>query len=63
MISIYIQTDSAAFDDGNKGFEVARILREMANTAESGDYTSFVADINGNFVGEMVETDEEGYLQ
>lgn len=63
MISIYIQTDSAAFDDGNKGFEVARIPQEMANTAERGNYTSFVADINGNFVGEMIETDEKGYLQ
>ena len=63
MISIYIQTESAAFDDGNKGFEVARILREMADTAENGDFTSFVMDINGNFAGEMIETDEEGYLQ
>jgi hypothetical protein len=49
-----IKTGNAAFaEDGNDGKnEVARILREIADSLESGFDAHTVRDINGNKVGE-----------
>jgi len=51
MIKIEIQTDNAAFSEGG-GYEVARILRELATKIEGGhDGPIPLMDINGNRVG------------
>lgn len=57
---IEIEMDNAAFQDGNRGRETARILREIAQTVKlfgitkkpqpfQNNYT--FSDINGNKVG------------
>jgi len=52
MIKIEIHTDNAAFDDGNKGAEVARILRALAQHWEAwGTDKVTLRDVNGNTVG------------
>lgn len=56
MITITIQTTNAAFEDNQ--FEVARILRELAEAAENDALGERkLRDINGNTVGK-VEIDE-----
>ena len=51
MINIKIKTDNDAFQDGNFGFEVARILREIAKDLEETNSTKCTyRDINGNTV-------------
>ena len=51
MFTLTIETENAAFAD-DPGAEVARILREAADTVEtSGDFTVYLNDINGNRVG------------
>lgn len=47
---IVINMDNAAFED-HPHIELARILRELATMAESGDYARTPRDINGNAVG------------
>ena len=54
MITITINTDGAAFDNGYKAPEVARILRSIADRISGEDdiNTSIVIrDINGNRCG------------
>lgn len=55
------KTDNAAFfdDEGNEaaGFEIARILREIADKYDSGVWSTNgpakpVIDVNGNRIGE-----------
>lgn len=55
------KTDSAAFHDGDgnpeAGFEIARILREIADKYDSGVWSTNgpalpVKDANGNRIGE-----------
>lgn len=46
-----IETDNAAFQDGEPAFEVARILREVADAMENGTNEGPVRDVNGNRVG------------
>ena len=41
----------AAFQDGNGGFEMARILRRLADQIEDGCRDGVMHDINGNKVG------------
>ena len=41
----------AAFQDGNDGFEMARILRQIADRIEDGYRYGVMHDINGNRVG------------
>lgn len=54
--TITINTDNAAFDDGERGSETARILRAIAShidgepVAEPTFYAT-IHDINGNDVG------------
>lgn len=43
--------DNAAFQDGNKQAEVARILRKVAEKVEAGEDSGSCMDINGNKVG------------
>lgn len=52
-INISIETVNAAFN-GNEGYEVARILRELADSIEAGREPSKVKDSNGNTVGTVV---------
>lgn len=40
-----------AFQDGNDGFEMARILRRLADQVENGRRDGVMHDINGNKVG------------
>jgi len=51
---IQIETSNAAFDD-DPGMEIARILRELADTMESRSswfpQTMILRDVNGNKVG------------
>jgi len=68
MISIKFDTDNAAFDGEDRGPEIARILRVLANRLEQrggvdagAEWTIY--DINGNHVGDLVlshrDIDEE----
>jgi hypothetical protein len=56
MITITIKTGNAAFEDG-EGYEVARILRELAERIEDQPnlHNTYIPlmDYNGNKVGEM----------
>jgi hypothetical protein len=55
------ETDNAAFDD-DKGAEIARILRDAADTIERSIGTRggdvFVRDSNGNKVGKYTITSD-----
>ena len=53
MINITIKTDNAAFDEGNFGYEVARILQNIAKDFEQDSVKSGYADINGNRVARV----------
>jgi hypothetical protein len=48
---VSIRTDNAAFEEGDRGAEVARILRDVADRLEDGFEAGSVRDINGNLVG------------
>ena len=54
---IAFNLDNAAFDDIDKSYEIARILRELANGFDEGAYDLTydkyrnVKDINGNVIG------------
>ena len=55
-VTIKINCDNAAFFDEGPSFEVARILRELADKQEgnphfSDGYSSDIRDYNGNSVG------------
>jgi len=50
-MELEIRTDNAAFDDGYKGMELGRILREIAKGIEHGQESGTARDINGNIVG------------
>ena len=53
-IVITIDTENAAFDDGQTGRETARILRDLADKYQDGDYRQLILhDINGNSVGNV----------
>ena len=58
MITITIKTDNAAFEDGNRTDEIARILREIADDISSG-HTPVVNDLNGNKVGSVMLTGKD----
>lgn len=61
MITITIKTDNAAFADGNRAAEVARILRVIADRIEGGE-TPTVYDYNGNKVGAITLTGKDREL-
>lgn len=54
MFQVIIRTSNAAFQDGRKKEEVARILKEIATDIEQGVRENKVKDINGNTVGRWV---------
>ena len=51
MLTIRIKTSNAAFQDGNREAEIARILRELAERIEDDEYPAKLKDVNGNTVG------------
>lgn len=53
MIRIQLDTGNAAFSDGNRDAEVARILREAADRIENGGDDFSLYDYNGNKVGSV----------
>lgn len=56
-ITITIQTGNAAFEDGNSGSEVARILRKYADRIEHDEPDRCnLLDVNGNTVGQVKVT-------
>jgi hypothetical protein len=50
-VEIVIETENAAFQDGNREYEIARILRKLADDVESGKSVKKLMDINGNSCG------------
>jgi hypothetical protein len=55
-IRIEFNTENAAFNefDGAYYYEVARILRELADKFENGQEPQNINDINGNSIGECI---------
>ncbi|UTC28625.1 hypothetical protein MARCHEWKA_01120 [Brevundimonas phage vB_BpoS-Marchewka] len=51
MFKLEIDTGNAAFDEGDKPYEIARILRDLAQKIENGADEGSVRDLNGNKVG------------
>ena len=55
MFQLHIETGNAAFEDDNRQAELARILRELADTMERGlsigSASGRVYDLNGNSAG------------
>ena len=51
MFRLEMKTEGAAFLEGNKGLEVARILRAIAKEVEAGQTGGDVRDGNVNNVG------------
>jgi len=52
-VTITIETRNAVFAD-EPGYEVARILRNLADELEEGHRPEIMRDINGNTVGFIV---------
>lgn len=62
VINIAIDTDNSAFDGENRGIEVARILRKIADEYDNGAWISpTISDINGNVVCDVY--DSENFLK
>lgn len=63
MITITLNTDNAAFglDASERGQEIARILRSLADRFAATDVTSGdkLRDYNGNTVGKVTDDDTE----
>lgn len=58
MIAITIETGNAAFAGDNRGPEIARILRRLADeVGGKGGYEGTLRDCNGNVIG-VVEDDK-----
>ena len=53
-ITITINTENAAFEDGDGNIELVRILRDLASKVESGSNPETLRDINGNKVGTVI---------
>jgi len=66
-LKIYLKMDNAAFAEGNRNYEVARILRAYADElVDAGEHVGALEanfyDLNGNYVGEAsatVDDDDE----
>lgn len=57
-LSLDLNSNNAAFEDSGE-FEVARILRDVADRIESGSTEGRLRDVNGNNVGSwFLEGDE-----
>lgn len=53
MFKLTIKTDNEAFSE-DPGYEIARILKKIAQKLEDGDTNGPVMDVNGNKVGQWV---------
>lgn len=54
-LSINIDSENAAFQDGMHGIETARILRAMADVIFEGAEGMFdLREINGNWIGRAI---------
>ncbi len=51
MFKIEFSTSNGAFDFGNDGNEISRILKEVAEHVKDGATSGRVIDINGNAIG------------
>lgn len=56
MFKIQFETSNSAFDDGNSGTEIERILHDVAAKAQTiafpgGEYEGPIYDANGNAIG------------
>ena len=56
-ININILTVNDAFEGDNLNYELARILRDLANKVEDNNIPYYLKDINGNRVG-VVEVEK-----
>lgn len=57
-VNITIDTDNSAFDGENRGVEIARILRKIADEYERGQWVSpNFCDINGNIVCDVYDSE------
>lgn len=52
MFTLKIDTDNAAFNDGDPQEEIGRILDRVKADLLGGTYGSNIRDFNGNTVGE-----------
>ena len=48
MVIVKIKTDNAAFENENRDYEIARILRELERKYENGAVNGILLDYNGN---------------
>ena len=53
MVKIEIKTSNEAFQDGNFNYELAKILKELADKIENGYEPEKIMDSNGNTVGKI----------
>ena len=51
MFSLTFNTDNAAFTEGNRQFEIARILGKISCQMNNGSEGASILAINGNVVG------------
>lgn len=56
MITIKINTSNAAFSDGNRDTEIARILERLAREWYSVGDGHKLRDVNGNTIGAVTMT-------
>ena len=62
MFKLYIRTENAAFDNGRRPHEVARILREISVRLDHGEKFNMyetLRDLSGNDVGRAAFKEEE----
>lgn len=57
-VVLEMETDNAAFEDENKGYEAARIMQEAAQKIRNGNFDFKLYDLNGNAVGQVEEVKE-----
>jgi hypothetical protein len=63
IFKLNLRIDNAAFGEGSRDYELARILREIADKIEAGqDYATYktVFDVNGNDVGRYARKNDDG---
>jgi len=56
-----VDTDNAAFDEGQAGAEIARILRTAGKRFDDGEVEFELRDVNGNSVGACLFQEAAGY--
>jgi hypothetical protein len=57
MFKIQFETENAAFQDGFLQYEIARILRDLADDIANGDRSGKVWDYDGNSIGHFSITE------